>query len=379
MRVTILHNHPIHYKHLLFEAMAAQGVNVDVIFAGRSSSARTAWMQPSGGGYRSHFLWDGGFESLPQVRTAALAVRMAERCCPEVVIVGGYWYLATWSLLGWAKARQLPVALWFESTRLDHPRGKVKEGLKRTFVGWCDVAHVYGRSNREYLEQLGMPHRAIVEKTGPVDTGTFLKRLAAFHEGYRRFIYVGRFSPEKNLPCLLQAFKTVAARRKAELVMVGYGPDEMTLRRQVHALDLDGRVEFAGPKTQDGVSQLLAGADCLVLPSSSEAWGLVINEALCTGVPVLVSDRCGCARDLVTAETGWTFPTGNAEQLAARMLEVCDLTVARLREMGAAAVSLGSEYSPQSCAERIVESLQELLARKDSKAGAPEMSSCCRQ
>ena len=79
MRVALLHNHPIHYMHLLFTALAHQGANLDVIFAARTSNQRTASMLPSGENYKSHFLSEGSFESLPQVPTALEAVRVIKR------------------------------------------------------------------------------------------------------------------------------------------------------------------------------------------------------------------------------------------------------------------------------------------------------------
>jgi glycosyltransferase involved in cell wall biosynthesis len=363
MRVAVLHNHPIHYKHLLFTALAALGIEVDVVFAARSSDLRTAVLHPAGKIYRSHFLSEGSFESLPQIRTALRAVRVIAKCNPDVVIIGGYSYLPTWSVLAWAKLRGKPIVLWFESNWFDYPRHAVKELIKKIFVRACNVGHVYGKSSREYLEYLGMKPSAIIEKRATVDSSIFMRRRAAFHSDYRQFVYVGRFSAEKNLPRLLDALNMVRRTNRAELVLVGYGPDEPMLRKKVLDLGLDECVVFAGPKTQDEVSQVLAECDCLVLPSLSEPWGLVVNEALCTGIPVIVSDRCGCARDLATESTGWVFRAEATEELAEAMLEVCRLPQERLREMGQAAVELSVAYSPEACAQRIAANLEEVLVR----------------
>jgi glycosyltransferase involved in cell wall biosynthesis len=366
MRVAVLHNHPIHYKHLLFTALASLGVEVDVIFTARSSNLRTTSLQPAGEKYRSHFLSNGSFESLPQTATALRAVCVVEQCHPDVVIIGGYSYLATWSTLAWAKLRNKPVALWFQSNQADQPQSIAKDIVKRIFVGACDAGHVYGRSSRAYLQYLGMSPASILVKRATVDSGLFMKRRAAFHSDFRRFVYVGRFSPEKNLPRLLEAFRMVRNQNKAQLVLIGYGPDEPLLRQKTQDLDLTKSVIFTGPKTQDEVSQALAESDCLVLPSLSEPWGLVVNEALCTGIPVIVSDRCGCAPDLVSENTGWMFEAKDTGQLAEALATVCRLQLGRLQEMGQAAVELAVEYSPDACARRIVASLDELLAKRGS-------------
>ena len=369
MRIAVLHNHPIHYKHLLFTALASRGIEVDVIFAARSSNLRTASLQPAGDTYRSHFLSDGSFEALPQGRTALRAVLAFERLNPDIVIIGGYSYLPTWSVLAWANLRRKPTVLWFESNLFDHPRCRAKELMKQLFVSGCDVAHVYGQSNRDYLECLGMKPSTIQEKRATVDSAIFMRRRALFHAGFRRFIFVGRFSAEKNLPRLLEAFRTVRNSSMAELVLVGYGPDEQLLRDKVRDLGLDEAVVFTGPKTQEEVCQSLAEADCLLLPSLSETWGLVVNEALCVGIPVIVSSRCGCAKDLATAKTGWVVDAENVAELVQAMATVCSASLQHLEAMGEAGVKQAVEYSPDACAKRIARNLEDLLNRYRARKG----------
>jgi glycosyltransferase involved in cell wall biosynthesis len=279
------------------------------------------------------------------------------------VIISGYSYLPCWSVLAWAKIHRKPIVLWFESNRFDHPRHAVKELIKKIFVRACNVGHVYGKSNREYLEHLGMRPSAIMEKRATVDSGIFMKRRAAFHSDFRRFVYVGRFSPEKNLPRLLEAFRIVRDKSRANLVLVGYGPDELLLKQKTSDLGLNESVVFVGPKTQEEVSQAFAESDCLVLPSLSEPWGLVANEALCAGLPIIVSDQCGCALDLATEDTGWVVDAENTAELAEAMLEVCRLPQERLQEMGRAAVKISAEYTPEACARRILANLEELVER----------------
>ncbi len=369
MRVAVLHNHPIHYKHLLFTRLAELGVEVDVLFAARSSNQRTASLQPAGESYHSHFLSEGTFESLPQIRTALRAVRVVARCRPDIVIISGYSYLPTWSTLVWAKLRGKPVVLWFESNIFDHRRQFLKESIKRIFVRACDVGQVYGQSNRSYLEELGMESSQILEKRATVDWEVFSKRRAEFHSDFRRFVYVGRFSPEKNLLRLLEATRIVIDKSRAELVLVGYGTDEPMLRQRTHELGLDDSVVFAGPKTQDEVSAVLSESDCLVLPSLSEPWGLVVNEGLSTGLPVIVSNRCGCALDLAGEKMGWVFNPNNTAELAETMLIVCGMSLERLQQMGQAAVKKAAEYSPEACAKRILSSLEELSERCRTSKG----------
>jgi glycosyltransferase involved in cell wall biosynthesis len=129
-------------------------------------------------------------------------------------------------------------------------------------------------------------------------------------------------------------------------------------------LNLDDSITFAGAKTQVEVSQALAECDCLVLPSLSEPWGLVANEALCTGIPIIVSDRCGCAADLVTQDTGWLVEAEDTQKLAEAMAAVCRLPIQHLEKMGEAAVKMACDYSPEACAHRIIGNLEDILQSK---------------
>ena len=95
---------------------------------------------------------------------------------------------------------------------------------------------------------------------------------------------------------------------KWSLVLAGDGPLREPLKVLVTSLGLSGTVQFAGHKTSTGLLPYYAFAGCFVLPSTREPWGLVVNEAMASGLPVLVSDRCGCAEDLVqSGVNGFVF------------------------------------------------------------------------
>jgi glycosyltransferase involved in cell wall biosynthesis len=118
--------------------------------------------------------------------------------------------------------------------------------------------------------------------------------------------------------------------------------------------------------SQEEVSSALGDADCLVLPSLSEPWGLVANEALCVGLPILVSNRCGCAEDLATPDTGWVFAAEDVGDLAEKMTEICRVPRMKLLEMGEAAVKKAQEYTPEAAARRIYQHIGDFM-RRDTK------------
>ena len=104
-------------------------------------------------------------------------------------------------------------------------------------------------------------------------------------------------------------------------------------------------------------------ADLFILPSTSEPWGLVVNEAMRCELPVLVSSRCGCAEDLVNEETGWVADPFDEQAMAETISKAARLPRERLNAMGRAGRRLSEQYSPAECAARVVDGLRQVLSR----------------
>jgi glycosyltransferase involved in cell wall biosynthesis len=211
-----------------------------------------------------------------------------------------------------------------------------------------------------------MPHEKIRTKRAAVDATLFLGGVypQGRKTGAIRLLYCGRLSPEKNLAMLLHAF--AGLRQKLEsprmiLKFVGHGPQGDSLRKLAGDLGCDGAVEFAGPATQTALPQIFRHSDVLVLPSKSEPWGLVVVEAMLSGLPVAVSERCGCVADLVKPETGWTFSPDNEADLTRLLARIADTPREILEEMGRAGRSLASGYSVENCATAVLDMVNRLL------------------
>lgn len=147
------------------------------------------------------------------------------------------------------------------------------------------------------------------------------ERLKHRADGAPVFLYVGRLSEEKGLDTLLEAFaglhKTMPS---ATLRLVGTGPMAGTLRQMAAELGLEAAVCQVGSLQDEGLSKEYYRAACMVLPSHSEPWGLVVNEALAHGCPAVVSENCGCVPELVLeGETGFAVPARSAAALQAGM------------------------------------------------------------
>jgi glycosyltransferase involved in cell wall biosynthesis len=135
-------------------------------------------------------------------------------------------------------------------------------------------------------------------------------------------LFCGKFSNVKRPLDLLQAFHCLGDNPEASLVFVGDGLLRVDMQRYVleHGLK---RIHFLGFRNQTELPACYAMADVLVLPSDIEPWGLVVNEAMCFGLPIIASDKVGAAPDLVhDGVNGFVFPAGNVELLADRLRTV---------------------------------------------------------
>jgi len=364
--VAIIHNHPIHYKHLLFSELTKMGLEFEVLFMASASSLRKERIPLNRDLYRYRIGYDGPYQKAPWMHTIKFIWKSLNDLDPSVVIISGWADVAAWTAWVWALGHGRGRILWAESNVFDHPRHWRKELVKRLFVKRCDCAHVYGASNREYLEKLGMPRERIYIKRAVADTDLFLKEPALPAEKPDRTIllYCGRFSREKNLAMLFRALAKAgqeAGRPQLSLKLVGYGPLEDSLRQLAVDLGIAGLVEFAGKACQAELPQIFRRADVLILPSTSEPWGLVVNEGMLSGMAVAVSDRCGCAADLVTPETGWTFSPYDETALTRLLVKIAETPRSELERMGSSARLLGSSYSPQNCAKIVMESVNQFL------------------
>jgi len=221
------------------------------------------------------------------------------------------------------------VVLMNESKFDDYRRSLWREVAKAALLAPCSAAIVGGRRHIGFMRFLGFRKRPVL----PGYDGVSLDRVRAesggppapdgIPFGDRPFVFVGRFIEKKNLFGLVEAYAAYAGSAGANtrrLVLVGSGPLEEELRARIASLGIDGQVDLPGFQPAEQVSRILGGALALVLVSSVEQWGLVVNEALALGLPAIVSDAVG-ARDALVRNlvNGIVVEAGAASSLALAM------------------------------------------------------------
>lgn len=222
------------------------------------------------------------------------------------------------------------VVVMSESKFDDKPRRASFELLKAAVLAPYSAAIVGASRHRAYFRFLGFHRRAIlpgydsigVERIRAMGGG----QLAPAGKPYatRDFVYVGRFVDKKNLIELVEAF--AAYRSKAgpaarRLVLIGSGAEEEAIRARAAHLGVIDQVDFPGFLRAEEVARRLSGSLALVLPSREEQWGLVVNEALAFGLPVIASSAVGSADVLVrNLVNGYIVEPGQPESLSQAML-----------------------------------------------------------
>ena len=290
------------------------------------------------------------------------------RIKPDVVLCGGYNYLASWAAAYWARAHRVPLLLWSESTAQDRRRGyRLVEFLKARFLKLCTAFVVPGKSSFNYLTALGITEGRIFTARNAVDTSLFSKlaETARSHESQvrarhrlpsRYFLYVGRLVRDKGVFELLDAYARLETglRSNVGLVFAGSGSDHRELVQR-SAKIMPGIIQFLGFVHREELPEIYALAEGLIFPTHSDPWGLVVNEAMACGLPVIVTSVAGCTLDLV--QDGWNgfvVPPRDASALARAMASLAENSELRM-EMGNRSRERIQAYSPAAWAQGILE------------------------
>ncbi|MCL1467697.1 glycosyltransferase [Argonema galeatum] len=199
----------------------------------------------------------------------------------------------------------IPVWVWWGGTlHTEISRKLFKKALRRLFIPWVKHWISYGETSTEYLLSLGIPKNKILQIQNCVDEQLYLEPKApkVQRETKPVFLYVGQMINRKGVDKLLEAaFKVQQEGHRFSLLLVGGGPEKTALEALAQKLNLQN-VTFYPPQPPDVMPSIYCSADYLVFPTLEDVWGLVVNEALWSGVPVLSSIYAGCSKELLPSQ-----------------------------------------------------------------------------
>jgi glycosyltransferase involved in cell wall biosynthesis len=425
MRLGILTSHPIQYQAPWFRALAKE-VDLEVFFAHRPDASQQgvgfgrafSWDVDLLSGYQHRFLENVARQpssnrffgcDTPEIkdiiqesRTSDHGRRTTKRF--DALIVSGWNLKSYWQAVRACRHVKIPVLVRGDSQLLT-PRSRLIRVAKaiayplllRQFDGFLAV----GQRNRDYLEHYGARPAKIFFVRHFVDNHWFkakadvgrrqkaeIRKRWGMSDTSFIALFVGKFQAIKRPGDLLKALGVFRQADNGEnkrdaspqpiladnninvrhpaVVFVGAGEMESELRELAQRENV--HIHFAGFKNQSELPACYAAADVLVLPSESETWGLVVNEAMACGLPAIVSNAVGCAPDLIDeGTTGFTYPVGDTAALAQ--------SLAALAKMQSA----GHDFGPALAEKTRAYGLQNavagtLLAVRQSAARGPQSS-----
>lgn len=324
--------------------------------------------------YPHDLLFSGAYEDVPTWKLVTTLFERVFRSNADLVLIPGYDRPEHWAMLMAAAITRKARGVFCDSTLHDRVQTPLKGWLKRIFFSACDVCFGYGTRSKEMLLHYGVNpvrifHRvqaAALPDSYTIEGARARRIMCAPPAHAPRYVYVGRLAPEKGLDTLLLALHKVRSSQPAAMLeVVGSGPQVESLKQQAMALGLDEAVVFTGSLGQDALGDVYTRATCLVLPSRSEPWGLVVNEALHYGCPVVVSDRCGCVPELVIdGVTGFAFRTDDADDLAEKMAAVAN-QFSNPVVVASRCLELISNYTPEASAAQILAGCRFVSANKN--------------
>jgi 1,2-diacylglycerol 3-alpha-glucosyltransferase len=283
----------------------------------------------------------------------------------DVLVVAGYSETAILLALFWAICNRKPSILMSASKEDDEVRWWWREALKKWIIKMFKSALVGGKPQKRYLIKLGMLEESVFTGYNVVGIDSFCpKQIQALPMPVQQpyFLAVNRFIPKKNLIRLVEAYALYRAKMRDsswDLVICGDGILRAQIEEKISLLGLEQYVHLPGFLQQKDALPYFAHAKCFVHSSTQEQWGLVVNEAMAAGLPVLVSNRCGCYEDLIVEGlNGFGFDPENVYQMTDLMVRMHLMDIVDLHKMGYSSLEHIQKFSPKYFAEGLVQAIK---------------------
>lgn len=286
----------------------------------------------------------GAWEAFSAFRKLVKEQNVSHVCIP------GYGRAAYILMLLWARMNGLKVLMFAESW---YPGNRLSDWAKGLLIkATVDVCFVSGkRASAHFVQRLGFPEKRIIEGYSVVDNQHFGKAGKEFTTGTKpQLLCVARHAPEKNLALLIKAFKQSQLAGNWQLRIVGGGPLKPELEQLTGDDDDIVLDDWLG---YDQLPEMYGAAACFVLPSSFEPWGLVVNEAMAAGLPIILSDQVGALPDLLSPGNGWQFKYDSVEDCVTYLNLLAGTSAEKLMLMGEESRKIIDKFTPETWAEEV--------------------------
>lgn len=381
MKVVLIHNIPTPYVIPLFNAMAqSEEIQLRIIFLSEKDKNRLWEIYHN----EIHF----SYKILANARcffwrfNAPIYLNWGlwselKRFRPDAVCICGYHYVAAWETLLYGFYFKKKTILWAGSTMSSGSfHNSLTDYYKRLVIPRFDAYVTYGTAAQEQILHYGADSKKIIVGCNTVDIQFFAseaeKCRQQMDKGFsdrfpaRKILYVGDLVPGKGVYVLIQAFEKISQIRNEDigLILVGDGPERESLTTYVERRGLKN-IFFEKYVQKKDIVKYYTAADVFVLPSFREVWGLVINEAMACGLPVVCSKYAGATRDLVfEGRNGFSFDPNEPGDLVTKILHILEDNTLR-KKMAKESLKIISQRDITYYAKSILEAI--MLSTKDSR------------
>jgi glycosyltransferase involved in cell wall biosynthesis len=345
-KLAVITTHPIQYNAPLFELLSQRKkIEIKVFYTWGESVLQEKydpgfdrvieWNIPLLKGYDYEFLEnvakDKGSHYFKGIDNPHI-IETIEKYKPDAVLVFGWSFKSHLKVLKYFK-NKIPVLFRGDSTLLNDT-GFLPALKRNIFFRWVyrhvDFALYVGENNYEYFKKAGLKKEQMIFAPHVIDNERFScetekcnNQAISFRQQLQIpssalvFLFAGKFEPVKNPAIIPAAFSTAQFDSSVHLVMVGNGILEKDLKDKYAAYP---KIHFLDFQNQLQMPAIYGMADVFILSSVSETWGLAVNEAMANGKVIIVSDKCGCAVDLVEENlNGYIFKSGDVAHLQIKM------------------------------------------------------------
>lgn len=357
------------------EALAGTGWNV-IALETAGTDATYAWKKETGKqSWTRHTVFpDGEWESILSRTIRSEFTKVLDELQPDAIAIAGWGAPDARACLSWCQKNGAKAIAMSETREVDGQRTWWKELIKQRLVSQFDAGLVGAHSHRDYLVQLGLPEEKIQLGYNVVDNHYFtteadrIRREDASLNLRPYFLASNRFIERKNLDRLVSAYAeatshTDSSAKAWDLCLLGDGSLMSQLKTQAARAGLtiaevapwetreedlgEPTVFFPGFQQIEELPRFYAHAGCFVHPALEEPWGLVINEAMACGLPILSSANVGAAEELVDdGVNGWAFDAADVGQIAEAMGRIAALEFEEISALGQASVRILEERCP---------------------------------
>jgi len=374
IKLAIISTHPIQYYAPLFKLMAENNsMEIKVFYTWGQAKDKVLdkdfgierkWDIPLLDGYNYQFVQNiskqPGSHHYKGIINPTL-INDIEQWQANAILIFGWNFHSHLKVLRYFKGK-IPIIFRGDSTLLDEPKGfSLKKIARRIFLTWVykhiDYALYVGKANKAYYKAHGLKDEQLIFAPHAIDNERFAM-ITQEHENFIQqtkqrfqivdtditFVFCGKFQPKKNPLLLLNTFKQIP-QQNIHLIFVGNGE----LENEMKAIATnDTRIHFLPFQNQSFMPAIYRLGDVFCLPSSGpgETWGLAVNEAMACSSAVLVSNKCGCANNLVhNGENGFVFESGNLENLSQQLNQLLNCDDTTLTKMGNASYQIIQDWS----------------------------------